>query len=61
MSYEDPIMGEGKTRISARVDDDLLDWVDKEVEKKRFSNRSHALNYALYALKQQAESEKATS
>jgi len=54
-------MGEGKTRISARVDDDLLGWVDKEVEKKRFSNRTHALNYALYMLKQAAESGEATS
>jgi len=54
-------MGEGKTRISARLDDDLLGWVDKEVGKKRFSNRTHALNFALYVLKQQTESEKATS
>ena len=45
-------MGEGKTRISARVENELIDWVDQEVEKKRFSNRSHALNYALYVLKQ---------
>ena len=52
MSYEGPIMGEGKTRISARVENELIDWVDQEVEKKRFSNRSHALNYALYVLKQ---------
>jgi Arc/MetJ-type ribon-helix-helix transcriptional regulator len=53
-------MGEGKTRISARVDDELIGWVDQQVEKKRFSNRSHALNYALYVLKQ-AESAGATS
>lgn len=53
-------MGEGKTRISLRVDDELIDWVDQQVETKRFSNRSHALNYALYVLKQ-AESTGATS
>jgi Arc/MetJ-type ribon-helix-helix transcriptional regulator len=45
-------MGEGKTPISTRVDDDLLDWIDTQVEKKRFSNRTHAVNYALYLLKQ---------
>ena len=60
MSYEGPIMGEGKTRISARVENELIDWIDQEVEKKRFSNRSHALNYALYVLKQ-AEGAGATS
>jgi Arc/MetJ-type ribon-helix-helix transcriptional regulator len=53
-------MGEGKTPISARVDDELLVWVDEQIEKKRFSNRTHALIYALYALKE-AESAKATS
>ena len=53
-------MGDGKTRISARVDDELIGWVDQQVEKKRFGNRSHALNYALYVLKQ-AESAVVTS
>ncbi len=51
-------MGEGKTRISVRVDDDLLSWIDKEVANKRFSNRTHALNYVLYVVKQ---AESATS
>jgi len=61
MSYEGSFyMGEGKTRISLRVDDDLIGWIDQQIEKKRFSNRSHALNYALYVLKQ-SESAGATS
>jgi Arc/MetJ-type ribon-helix-helix transcriptional regulator len=45
-------MGEGKTPISARIDDDLVSWMDEQVEKKRFSSRSHALQYAVYLLKQ---------
>jgi Arc/MetJ-type ribon-helix-helix transcriptional regulator len=53
-------MGEGKTRISARLDDELVKWVDEQVENKIFSNRSHALNYALFVLKQ-AKSAKMTS
>jgi len=53
-------MGEGKTPISARVDDDLIDWVDGQIEKKRFNNRTHAVNLALYLLKQ-AESPKLAS
>jgi Arc/MetJ-type ribon-helix-helix transcriptional regulator len=53
-------MGEGKTRISARVDDELIDWIDRQIEEKRFNNRSHALNYALFLL-MQGEGVKATS
>jgi Arc/MetJ-type ribon-helix-helix transcriptional regulator len=45
-------MGEGKTPISARIDNDLLNWMDEQVEKKRFSSRSHALQYAVYLLRQ---------
>ena len=45
-------MGEGKTSICARVDDELVGWMDQQIEVKRFSNRTHALNYALYVLKQ---------
>jgi len=44
-------MGEGTTPISARVDDELLVWIDEQIEMKRFSTRTHALNYALYVLK----------
>jgi Arc/MetJ-type ribon-helix-helix transcriptional regulator len=53
-------MGEGKTPISARMDDDLVNWIDEQVGKKRFSSRSHALQYAVYLLKQ-AENTKFTS
>lgn len=53
-------MGEGKTPISARVDEDLIVWVDEQIEKKRFNNRTHAVNLALYLLKQ-AESPKLAS
>jgi Arc/MetJ-type ribon-helix-helix transcriptional regulator len=60
LSYRGPIMGEGKTRISARVDDELIDWIDRQIEEKRFGNRSHALNYALLLLKRE-ESTGATS
>ncbi len=54
------IMGEGKTRISAWVDDELVEWIDEEVENKTFGNRTHALNYALLKLKE-SKSAKRTS
>ena len=45
-------MGEGKITVSARVDPELLTWVDDQVDKQRFRTRSHALEYALRVLKQ---------
>ena len=45
-------MGEGKTSVCARMDDELVDWIDQQIEVKRFSTRTHALNYAMYALKE---------
>ncbi len=53
-------MGEGRTHVSVRVEDELLEWVDKKVAEKVFSTRSHALNRGLYLL-MQAESSKAAS
>ena len=52
-------MGEGKVIVSARVDQDLINWIDKEVDKRRFRTRSHALEYALYVLRE-SESVKGT-
>jgi len=44
--------------ISVSIPDDekdLLEWVEREVDKKRFSNKSHAIRYALHKTR---ESEK---
>jgi Arc/MetJ-type ribon-helix-helix transcriptional regulator len=45
-------MSEGKITVSARVDPELLTWLDDQVEKQRFRTRSHALEYALRILRQ---------
>jgi Arc/MetJ-type ribon-helix-helix transcriptional regulator len=45
-------MSAGKITVSARVDPELLTWVDDQVNKQRFRTRSHALEYALRILKQ---------
>jgi len=52
-------MGEGKTAISTRVDDNLLVWIDEQIEKKRFGNRTHAINLALYLLKEAEDTKSA--
>ncbi len=44
-------MSEGKVTVSARVDPELLTWVDDQVDKQRFRTRSHALEYALRILR----------
>jgi Arc/MetJ-type ribon-helix-helix transcriptional regulator len=47
------IMGK-KVKTSVALDSDLLKWVDQKVEKKRFANRTHAIEYALQRLKEQS-------
>lgn len=44
-----------KIRVYVTMREDLVKWVDQQVEKLRFANRSHALEYAISKL---IESEK---
>jgi len=43
-------MSERKAQLSITVDQELVDWVDLEIKRKRFANRSHAIERALYEL-----------
>ncbi len=43
-------MGNKKT-ISISIDEDLLQWIDKQVKTKRFAHRSHAFEYAIEQLR----------
>lgn len=40
-----------KEKISASVDKQLLRWIDSQVRKKKFANRSHGLEVAIQQLK----------
>ena len=40
-----------KVKTSVALDEEVLDWVDEQVETKRFANRTHAIEYALQRLK----------
>ena len=43
-----------KIQITITVSKDLVDWMDQEMEDTaRFSSRSHAVEYALKALRNQ--------
>ena len=44
-------MTEPKERISIAIDKELLDWIDKEIESKRFANRSHAIQLCVMLAK----------
>lgn len=43
-------MGKKKT-ISISIDEDLLKWIDEQIEVKRFAHRSHAFEYAIEQLR----------
>lgn len=42
-------------KVTATVDKELITWIDEEVEKRRFRNRSHAIEYAIAKLKEKKE------
>jgi Arc/MetJ-type ribon-helix-helix transcriptional regulator len=46
-----------KRKTSIALDEDLLTWIDKLVESKRFANRTHAIEYALQRLKEREKEE----
>ena len=39
-----------RIRVFATIREDVLKWVDQQVDKARFRNRSHAIEYALIKL-----------
>ena len=48
-----------KKRVAVTIRDDLVDWLDKQVETMRFHNRSHGIEYALQKLKETNTNKKA--
>jgi len=43
-----------KTKISITVDDELVKWIDLQIKKKKFANRSHGFEYAVSQLKEKS-------
>jgi len=39
-------------KVTATIDKELVEWLDGEVEKRRFRNRSHAIEFAIAKLKE---------
>jgi Arc/MetJ-type ribon-helix-helix transcriptional regulator len=44
-------MADEKVKVTASMDSDLVDWIDKEIEYRRFASRTHALEVAVAKLK----------
>jgi Arc/MetJ-type ribon-helix-helix transcriptional regulator len=42
-----------KRKLSVTIDSELVNWVEERIKEKRFANISHALEYALFKLKQE--------
>ena len=36
-----------KVKTSVTLDEDLLRWLDKEIQTRRFASRTHAIEYAI--------------
>ena len=41
-----------KVKFTTSIREDLVEWMDKEIKKLRFTSRSHAIEYALAKLKE---------
>jgi len=44
-------------RLQITLDDELFAWLTKEIKEFRFGGYSHAINYALKRLREEAEKE----
>lgn len=44
-----------KERVSVAIDKDLLEWIDSEIQTKRFANRSHAIQVCILRYKESEE------
>ncbi|MGI0007695.1 MAG: ribbon-helix-helix domain-containing protein [Nitrosotalea sp.] len=41
-----------KIKLSITIDEDLIKWLDSQIKKKKFANRSHGFEYAISQLKE---------
>jgi Arc/MetJ-type ribon-helix-helix transcriptional regulator len=47
-----PRKGKGKVKTSISLDPEIVQWIDKLIEKKRFADRTHAIELALQKLRE---------
>jgi Arc/MetJ-type ribon-helix-helix transcriptional regulator len=42
-----------KIKTSIALDEELLQWIDKEMQTRRFASRTHAIEYAIEQLRKE--------
>jgi Arc/MetJ-type ribon-helix-helix transcriptional regulator len=42
-----------KIKTSIALDEELLQWIDKEIQTRRFASRTHAIEYAIEQLRKE--------
>lgn len=47
-----------KIRRSVTISEDLMKWIAEEIDRKRFKDVSHAIEYALFRLKEETGKKK---
>lgn len=58
LTEKETIESMAKIRLQVTVREDLVKYIDEQVEKLRFASRSHAIEYALTQLKEKDRQEK---
>jgi Arc/MetJ-type ribon-helix-helix transcriptional regulator len=43
-------MAKSKIKVTASIDTDLVDWIDKQIGKRKFASRTHALEVGIAKL-----------
>jgi len=41
-----------RSKMSVTIDVELIKWIEQQIKKQRFRNKSHAVEYALVKLKE---------
>jgi Arc/MetJ-type ribon-helix-helix transcriptional regulator len=47
-----------KVRRSVTISEDLMKWIADEIDRKRFKDVSHAIEYALFKLREESGKKK---
>lgn len=58
MNAKNELVDLPKLRLQVTIREDLVKWIDEEIKKLRFANRSHAIEFALANLKENEHDEK---
>ena len=47
-----------KIRRSVTISEDLMTWINEQIERKRFKDVSHAIEYGLFRLREESTNKK---